>query len=125
MKYIYKNVNPKNKKVDDCAIRAVTMATGQDYKKVFFDLCKAADAVCDMPNSIDVFGPYLVNKGFTKVTYKVQKGQKRDTVESLINKYPKNVLVIRVAGHITVGYHGNLVDIWDCSDSSVYTYWIK
>lgn len=45
MRYIYKNVNPKNKKVDDCVIRAVTLATGQDYKKVFFDLCKAADAV--------------------------------------------------------------------------------
>ena len=125
MRYIYKNVNPKNKKVDDCVIRAVTLATGQAYKKVFFDLCKAADAVCDMSSSIDVFGPYLVSKGFTKVTYRALKGQKRDTVESLINKYPNNVLVIRVAGHVTVGYHGNLVDIWDCSESSVYTYWIK
>lgn len=123
--YIYRNLNPKGKKVGDCVIRAVALATGIEYRKVFFELCKLADQLCDMPNSTDVFGKYLVDHGFTKAVYKVPKGSKRDTVESLVAKHKKDILVIRVAGHTTCGYHGNIVDIWDCSDCAVYTYWIK
>jgi hypothetical protein len=124
--YIEENVNPKKRKVDDCAIRAVVKATGRDYRKVYFELCKIGDQVLNMPNSTEVLEKYLIeNCGFIPGKIKVVKGSKRPTVRSFAMEHRTGTYILRVANHITVVVNGNYYDIWDCGDCAVYKYWSK
>lgn len=122
--YIEENVNPKKKKTGDCVIRAVTKATGQDWHKVFFELCKLGDSMCEMPNSTNVVEQYLKQFGFVRVSYKVRRGDKRPTVKSFCRDHPKGVYVLRVANHEVCAINGNYYDIWDCGDCAVYS-WLE
>ena len=123
--WINENVNPKGKKVDDCAIRAVTKATGQDWHRTFFDLCKIGDSLCEMPNSLKTQEEYLRKFGFVKKSYKVRKGEKRPTVRSFCRDHPKGTFVLRVANHVVCMIDGNYYDTWDCGDCAVYCWFEK
>jgi hypothetical protein len=37
--YEHKNPNPKDKNVGDCTVRAIALATNQEWDKVYLDLC--------------------------------------------------------------------------------------
>lgn len=37
--YVFYNNNPKGKQVGDCTVRAISLATEQDWNKVYLDLC--------------------------------------------------------------------------------------
>jgi hypothetical protein len=56
------NANPAGKLVDDCVVRAISIATNQPWLKVYDDIYLTGRAEFDMPNSneVDSF-PYLYN----------------------------------------------------------------
>lgn len=122
--YKYLNLNPKGRKIGDCAVRAVTLAVGLDYRKVYFDLCKLGDKRSSMPNEIDVLTEYMESFGFKKDSLKVVKGGHRYTVRSFAETHPTGVYFLRVVHHFTTVVNGDWYDIWDCGDCSVY-WWMS
>lgn len=59
MAYVLFNPNPKNARVGDCAVRAVSKAVGQDWADAYIGLCAEGIALRDMPSSNYVWGMYL------------------------------------------------------------------
>ena len=54
--YKFYNPNPKNRTVDDCVIRAVSLITDQDWDDTFIAICMVAFEVKDMPSSGRAWG---------------------------------------------------------------------
>lgn len=125
MAYIEYNVNPKHRKVGDCAIRAVAIATGLGWDDAYKLLANTGFNLKCAMNDTEAVNEALISCGFIAGKIKVQKGSKRPTVSEFATLHPNWYSVLRVANHITVCGHGNYVDIWDCGNNSVYKYWYK
>lgn len=125
MSYVKYNVNPKGRKVGDCAIRAVAVATGLGWDEAYKQLSSAGFYYKCAMNDIEAVDIVLKDNGFKVGTIKVQKGEKRPTVSEFARNTPEWYCVLRVANHLVASGRGNYVDIWDCGDKSVYKYWYK
>lgn len=127
--FIKENVNPKKRKTGDCSTRALTKALKLPYTQVLQEQCNAACELFYGITDSETIDKVLIDHGFIKaIIGKMQKGQKRPTVKDIAKKTEFgefSVAVCRVSNHFTVCENGNVYDIWDCSDKSVYAYWYK
>ena len=64
MPFVFFNSNPKNVRVGDCAVRAVSKAVGQDWTDAYIGLAAEGLALRDMPSANYVWGMYLKKYGF-------------------------------------------------------------
>lgn len=139
------NENPKGLKSGDCVVRAIALATGQSWDKVFTDLCEIALKKKRMPNEKQVYEVYLEKLGWEKHrqprstvyengyvdTYKKYTVDKFITDLNLMKNIERkhDIYIITVAHHMTcVKYQGiefDIYDIWDCSNKTIRNYWTK
>lgn len=119
------NLNPVGKKVGDCTIRALSMATGKSWDIVYMDLCEIGFDLKCMPNDDEVLKVFLERNKFERVSIKVTKGSKRPTVQSFTSEHKDGVYILRVANHVVTVKDGLYHDTWDSGTCSVYSYWIK
>ena len=132
MKYI-KNDGGRNKafpqakqKIHDCVIRAIAIATGQDYKKVWGELFQTALEIGEFPNNDNVCIKYLEERGWQRVKF----GKKLVRMSS--KHIPKNETIIcHTRSHWVSLKSGELHDTWDSRTNSygdsarVFSYFIK
>lgn len=109
----------------DCVIRAIAIATEQDYKKVMTDLCRIAVEQCNMPNNRNVYEEYLLNElGWVK--HKPYKNSKGKTVE--VREFPaeegKNY-IIHTTSHLTAIKDRVVRDTWWCGEYRANSYYTK
>lgn len=124
-KFLKLNVNPKHRRTGDCAVRAVSAATGQDWYEAFDGLSALARKKASVPNDATIVGLYLEQNGFIKRSCKPEAGKNRQTVKELAGTLNKPALV-RVANHfVAIDGKGNYVDTWDSGAKCAYTLWIK
>lgn len=123
--YTYFNPNPKKKKTaDDCVIRAICAAENCTWDEVFKELCEIAFELKEMPNTIKVIEKYLAKYGWIKHPIKPVKGSKRPTVKEMADlSRSQGIIICNVAHHLVTVKDGDILDIWDCSESCLYTYW--
>ena len=121
------NCNPKGWKDGDCVIRAIAYASGQEWEKVFSDLCAIALKKCRMPNSQKVYEEYLEELGFTKHKQpKYDDGTKYTVVEAYrVVDSTKYDVIISVANHLTCIDNNNLIDTWNCRNKCIGNYWTR
>lgn len=139
------NKNPKGLKTGDCAIRAIALATGQSWDKVFTDLCEIAFKKKRMPNDKQVYEIYLEKLGWEKhkqpKSYNYESGYKdtykKYTVEEFVTNLnlekciqrKHDVYIITVANHMTCVLFENgefdIHDTWDCGYKTIGNYWTK
>lgn len=86
-KYENINPNPKGKNVGDCTVRAISLATEQDWEKVYLDLCIQGYMMSDMPSSNDVWGKYLTERGwqFESMMGEASR-EEREVIQSALEK---------------------------------------
>lgn len=109
----------------DCTVRALAGAINCSWITALELLYEKAKIFYDIPNSVEMCGEVLKDKGFTKCSIKVGKGQHRPTVAELAKELKDSYCVFRVAGHMVCAHDGNYYDAWDCGDCAVYQYWKK
>lgn len=119
----YKNENPLKKETSDCVIRALTTATGESWDDIYNQLCKIGFELKVTPTSKESWERLLTQKGFVRYTISNKKGTKRPTVLSFTKEHKEETYILQVANHLTVCKDGIYYDIWDCGDSSLYSYW--
>lgn len=117
------NANPKNKRVGDCVVRAISTAINEPWDTVFMDLCEVGFDLKSMPNDKDTYSEYLNRKGFSNITIKVTKGSKRPTVQSFAQDNPNGTFVLSVANHLVTVVDGKYYDTWDSGSCCLYRYW--
>ncbi|MDE6142236.1 MAG: hypothetical protein K2G03_06495 [Bacilli bacterium] len=124
-KFIYENVNPKNRKTDDCVVRAITKATGLSYQEIYAGLCSIGQKNCRMPNSKQTYEKLLEQLGYIKYPMPRHADNTRFKVYELVDQESDKTIIISMANHLTCAINGSIFDLWDCRAKSVGNYWIK
>lgn len=105
--FIKMNANPYDENIDDCLIRAITLATGKDYFDVFDGMCETADC-----NNWDIDELRTAIKYLTSIGWEVCHLEKPATVKQFSKMYTDPMVVI-VKGHATFTKDGNTYDTWN------------
>lgn len=120
------NMNPKNLKIGDCVIRALTLADDEeDYLRVYKELFEIGYKKCRMPNDKHVYEKWLEDHGWVKIKMPKKPTNERYTLAEYIDDNPDLTFVASVRSHLTFVDKGTLIDTWNCSVYKLGNYWIK
>lgn len=118
--FSYYNINPNKSEEQDCVCRAISLATKLDYNAV--DKLLGLVAHCyDCDKLCLCCYHHLLEDIFN---FPVRYCENVETVGEVAKKYPNNILLIRIQGHLSSSLYGVVYDIWDCTHKLVDCYWI-
>ena len=115
----YFQMKYKKDRVGDCVVRALAIATNEDYKSVRDELWNISLNNGDMPNGAPTYEEFLSKRGFIKE--KKIKGYD-------LGRYPVSrheVYVVRLSRHLACLDKGRVRDLWDCRYKYPYNVWRK
>lgn len=124
MSYVYFNPNPDRKNIGDCAVRAFSAATDNDWETSFIKIVLRGFAMHDMPSSDDVWGAQLQSEGFTKHILP-NSCPACYTVADFSKDNPKGTFVLGTGTHAVTVIDGNWHDAWDSGNKVPLYYWRK
>ena len=120
--YVYANPNPCRREEPDCVVRAVCLATGQNWDDVHWDLCILSHYECTMPSVNWLWDLYLRKCGFEKFLLP-DACPKCVTVSEFAKRYPNGTYVIGTGTHAVCVRDGDWLDIFDsCDEVPTYFY---
>lgn len=122
--WMYCNVNPRANLVGDCVIRAISLATDQDWDTTYMGVVTKGYEMKDMPSSNAVWGAYLKHNGFKRF---VIPNECPDcyTVEDFCKDHPKGTYVLATGTHAVTTIDGNFYDTWDSGMETPIYYFTK
>lgn len=116
----YANLNPMGKSVGDCTVRAIAIATGNEWVDTYLDLCLMGMVMADMPSANSVTTAYLRKNGFHRRTIP-DDCPDCYTIENFCQDHPKGTFVIGTGSHLTTVIDGTLFDSWNSlAETPVY-----
>lgn len=124
MAYIKENPNPNGSYVGDCVIRALSIATGDDWDGIYLDLCVEGLMVSDMPSSNKVWGDYLKKRGYHRYVIP-DTCPHCYTIRDFTRDHPYGIYILGTGTHVVAVIDGNYHDSWDSGDENPVYYWHK
>lgn len=118
------NPNPKKKRVGDCTIRALAIATDQDWERVFAGLAVKAFEDYDMPSANNVWEEYVRSKGYVKKLLP-DTCPRCYTVEDFAADHQRGTYILAIGDHVVCVKDGDWCDTWDSGDEVPVYYWEK
>lgn len=122
--YVYLNLNPGNRIVGDCTIRAIALAMGEDWESIHADLSMVSHYLYDMPSSNAVWNEYLLLNGFTRHVIP-NTCPACYTVRQFTRDYPVGTYILATGSHVVTVIDGNYYDTWDSGSEVPIYYWRK
>lgn len=116
------NPNPRGCSVGDCAIRAISAATGRPWESAFAGLMLEGFLLGDMPSANRVWGAYLERQGFSKFLVKAGLADFY-TVSDFARDHPDGVYVLGCSGHVLTIIDGDWWDSWDSGHECPIYFW--
>ena len=113
----YYNANPLNRRVNDCTVRAIALATNKTWDSTYEELSKFAQAQAIMLDEVTYIDEYLERR-FKKI-YSHRNGLAL-TVGEFIENNPYGTYLITMNGHITCAVDGIIYDTFDPSARIVW-----
>lgn len=120
--WIRANPNPKNKRVPDCVIRAISIALRMDWYQVYDELCKVGRRECNMPSADAVWGRYLWEKGFRPLLLP-ESCPECLTIRLFCRMYPYGRYIIGTGSHAVAVINGDYYDSWDSGNEVPSFFW--
>ena len=118
MRFCYYNANPLNRRVNDCTVRAISLATNQTWDNTYIMLSEFARLQCIMPDEVYYIDEFL-NNNFIKICGCKERGR-RITVGEFVDRNPKGTFLITMNGHITCCVDGCIYDTFNPEDRIVW-----
>lgn len=115
--YKYLNVNQNNNFVNDCVIRAISVAENKSWGDTYDDLSRIAKKNGILLDDVNFVEPLLDYRYNRIVTYP------EDTVQDILEMYPTGTYLVTMNGHITVIKDGTVYDTFDCRNRIVRNAW--
>lgn len=111
------NANPRGRHVNDCTVRAISLATGEKWDIVYRKLSEFAQAQCIMPDDVIYIDEYL-DRHFDKI-YACKRNNQL-TVGDFAKQTPYGTYLITMSGHITCMIDGVIYDTFNPSERFVW-----
>ena len=115
--YKYYNANVNGNFVNDCVIRAISVAENKSWGDTYDDLSRIAKKNGILLDDVDFVEPLLDYR------YDRIKTYPGDTVQDILEDYPIGTYLVTMKGHITVIIDGVVYDTFDCRDRVVKSVW--
>lgn len=113
----YYNANPLEKSVNDCTVRAISLATDESWDKTYRVLSNYAQAHAIMPDEVEYIDAFL--KARYKQVHCCRKIS-NITVREFVERNPTGTFLITMHGHITCCIDGCIYDTFDPSDRYIW-----
>lgn len=122
--WIKYNANPIANNVEDCSIRAVSLALGISWDDAFDLVAEMAKNMGVMSHHNAAWGAVLRQHGFYRA---VIPNTCPDcyTAADFCRDYPEGVYVLGFGTHTATVIDGNLYDTWNSSDEIPQYFWYK
>ena len=115
--YRYYNANPLGRKVNDCTVRAIALATNESWDSTYNYLSDYAQQEAVMMDNVVYIDKFL-DKNFKKI-YTNAKGYNM-TVDDVSKRWYKGTYLITMKDHITCCIDGVIYDTFNPSDRLVW-----
>lgn len=122
MAYIYTNLNPLNKRVGDCVIRAIAKVLDMSWDDVAIDLSMMMVTKKDIISSNALWGEYLILNGFHRGV--LPECPDCLTLDEFCKTFPAGTYVACTGTHVIAVIDGNFFDTFD-SSQEIITYYYK
>lgn len=118
-RYKFLNINPLNKKEEDCVCRAISLALNKDYYEVLEDLeligklfeCESLCVCCYK---------FLLDNVYDLKRIEETKGM---TIDEFCEIFSEGIYLVRIEGHLTCIIDGICYDIWNCTNEKIDIVW--
>lgn len=114
--YKFHNANARGNFVNDCVVRAISVAEGKSWDETYKELSQIAQYEGILLDDVDFVEEYLDKRYDRSCHYS-------KTVGEFIDEFPKGIFLITMKGHITVVIDGILYDTFDCRDRRMWCAW--
>ena len=114
--YKFYNTNPLNRYTDDCVIRAISCATNRSWDYVYDYLSDIAQYEGTLMDKKDFVIGYL-DRNYERL-------HESGSVGEISGRYPNNILLITMNGHIVCSKNGIIYDTFDCRDRKAEYVWL-
>ena len=122
--WIKSNLNPLQRNVEDCQVRALAEAIGVDWDTAHEMLCDASRGMATMPHDNDVLMAILRQYGFKRA---VVPNLCPDcySVAEFCRDNPVGTFVIMTGNHVLTAKDGDWIDSWDSGRETANFYYYK
>ena len=114
--YRFFNANSKGNFVNDCVVRAISVAEGKSWDKTYEELSEMAQQEGILLDDVNFVEDYLDKRYSRQCHYS-------KTVGEFLDEFPQGVYLVTMKGHITVIMDGVLYDTFDCRDRRMWCAW--
>lgn len=116
MSYKFFNANARGKFVNDCVIRAISVAEGKAWDETYEELSKIAQRKGIILDDVNFVEPLLDSR------YKRECFEEK-YVGEFAEEHTKGIYLITMNGHITCCIDGIIYDTFDCRDRKMWCSW--
>lgn len=118
------NPNPISNNVEDCAVRAVSIALDVSWDDAFDMIAHNAKQMGVMPHNNAAWGSVLRQHGFNRA---IIPNTCPDcyTAEDFAKEHPNGIYVLGFGTHTTAVVDGNVVDTWDSTQEIPLYFWYE
>ena len=116
MSYSFYNANARGNFVNDCTIRAISLAEGKTWDETYRELSLIAQRNGIILDDVNFIDP-LLDSRYERVCPEQQY------VGEFAEEHPKGTFLITMKGHITCCIDGIIYDTFDCRDRVVWCAW--
>ena len=118
------NNNPRNLKVGDCTIRAISLLTNKTWDETYMGLMTTGFELKDMPSSNRVWGRYLTINGYRRFIIP-DTCPDCFTVSDFCRDNPYGTFLLATGTHTVTVIDGDYYDTWDSGDEIPIHFWKK
>lgn len=122
--FIQFNKNPKNKRVGDCVIRAISTVLDKPWEVTYTEICDEGFLMKDMPSSNAVWGEYLRKHGFYRNVIP-NTCPACYTVRDFCMDHRRSRYVLATGTHVIAVINGDYYDTWDSGSEIPIYFWKK
>lgn len=116
--FVKENLNPLNKNVQDCVIRAISKVLNQSWGRTHIELSVYSYAMADLQNANAVWNQYLFDKGFKKYLLPSDCPNCM-TVREFADRYKEGRYLLFVGEHVVACIDGRYFDTFDSGDRTI------
>lgn len=114
--YKFFNANSRGNFVNDCVVRAISVAEGKSWDETYKELSTIAQREGILLDDVEFVEDYLDDR-YKRVPHFAK------TVGEVIEEFPVGIYLVTMNNHITVIMDGVLYDTFDCRNRTVRCVW--